>query len=480
MSAMTHRLLLSVLLLASASLGGFAQRRNTVFEPVRFEDGTPVAGDTEAEKLFAQDTFRADTTIAEGGDTLIVLRHAGAYVRMQLDGLPADAGIDRILLVPMEGEIAELPFTVSETGGPVIWMAKRPGGLPAAAAVARTKGGRAWSVRLPAMNLQPGVAYRWTGTFLTPEAPDAGLTATPLPQTSLDIDSGEYSGIAWIQGNRYAVVSDNLKGGGIVHFAVPIDADGGVGQVRMQLAEGTRTAAGHARDCEGIAFVPSAGTLYVSTEKQEIREYDLAGRETGKALRIPDDLGAENIQPNRGFEALSYNDSTGLFWTTTESPLKQDTFLPRLHRLQSFNADGTPAERFLYQTDAPVQTATDAAAYVHGIPALAALDDGRLLVLEREVYVPKGGFWDKLSNSFTKTDIFITDPVHDSAGILRKSLLCSFTTGALDLANFEGMCLGPVLPDGRRTLLLIADSQKGAGGLTQEYVKVILLTAARP
>ena len=49
-----------------------------------------------------------------------------------------------------------------------------------------------------------------------------------------------------------------------------------------------------------------------------------------------------------------------------------------------------------------------------------------------------------------------------------------FTTGALNLANFEGMCLGPVLPDGRRTLVLIADSQKGSGGLTNEYVKVIL------
>ena len=66
------------------------------------------------------------------------------------------------------------------------------------------------------------------------------------------------------------------------------------------------------------------------------------------------------------------------------------------------------------------------------------------------------------------------DPVHDTAGLLRKSLLCSFTTGALNLANFEGMCLGPVLPDGRRTLVLIADSQKGSGGLTNEFVKVIL------
>ena len=475
-----NRILLLLLLAVSTAFHCAAQPKHMGVEPVRFTDGTPVTDDVEAEELFAQDTFRADTTFTEEGDMLVILRHASSYVRMQLDGLPAEAVIDRIMLVPMEGEVSELPVSLASSGELVIWTAKKPGTLPAAAAVAQAKDGRIWSARLPSIDLQPGIAYRWAGTCLTPDAPDPGLTATPLPQTLLEIDSGEYSGITRIQGNRYAVVSDNLKGGGILHFAIPVDMDGNVGPVSMRLAAGTADASGGTRDSEGIAFVLSTGTLYVSTEKQEIREYDLAGRETGKALRIPEDLGTEHIQANRGFEALSFNDSTGLFWTTTESPLKQDIFLPRLHRLQSFGMDGEPAERFLYQADIPIQTATNTAAYVHGIAALAALDDGRLLVMEREVYVPNGGFWDKLTNSFTKTDLYLVDPVHDTAGILRKSLLCSFTTGALDLANFEGMCLGPVLPDGRRTLVLIADSQKGAGGLTQEYVKVILLTAARP
>ena len=213
----------------------------------------------------------------------------------------------------------------------------------------------------------------------------------------------------------------------------------------------------------------------MSNEQQEIREYDLAGRETGKALSIPEELGLKQIQGNRGFEALSYDETSGLFWTTTEAPLKSDGFLPRLHRLQSFTRDGEPAESRLYQTDEPMLSAANTTAYVFGIPALAALDDGRLLVLEREVYVPQGGFWDKLQKSFTSVNLYLVDPVHDAAGILRKSLLCSFRTGALDLANFEGMCLGPTLPDGQRSLVLIADSEKGSGGLTQEYVKVILL-----
>ena len=469
---MTRRTL-TILLVVCTAVGCAAQTKESVYEPVRFEDGTVVADDADAEALFAQDTFLLDTTFTEKGDTLLTFRHASAFVRIQLEGLPV--GIDKISLVPMEGEITSLPATLSESGEFVLWMTKRPDGLPATAALAQGADGQLWSARLPSLDLQPGIAYRWTGTFVTPEAPAPGLTAKPLSAKPLDIDAGEYSGITHISGNRYAVVDDKLKGGGIVFFSIPIDAYGTVGTVRMQVADGTKQATGKARDCEGIAFERSSGTLYVSSENQEIRGYDLNGKETGKTFRIPKDLGSKDIESNRGFESLTYNEATGLFWTTTESPLKKDTFLPNILRLQSFGQDGKPADRYLYQTDEPAKSSANTLAYVFGVPALTALDDGRLLVLEREVYVPNGNFWDKLQNSFTAMNLYIVDPVHDTAGILRKSLLCSFRTGALDLANFEGMCLGPTLPDGARCLVLIADSQKGSGGLTQEYVKVILL-----
>ena len=80
---------LSILLTISTSLGCNAQRGGTVYEPVRFEDGTPVTNDKEAEALFAQDGFLTDTTFTEKGDTFFVFRHASAFVRLQLDGLPA-------------------------------------------------------------------------------------------------------------------------------------------------------------------------------------------------------------------------------------------------------------------------------------------------------------------------------------------------------------------------------------------------------
>ena len=464
------RTLLNLLLASFMAVSCNAQPKGTVVhEPVRFEDGTPVADDAKADSLFAQDRFVTDTTVTEKGDTLFTVRHTCAYVRMQVDGLPA--GIDKLLLVPMQGKVQTIPVT--EPGPLVLWMAKEPGAFQAAAAIAEAPDGRLWSARLPALDLQPGIAYRWAETLLPPEAPDAGLRATPRPSTPLDIDPGEYSGITWLGGNQYAVVDDNLKGGGILRFAIPIDADGNVGTVLRQVAPGTAAADGKTRDTEGIAFVPSANRLYVSSEKdQEIRAYDLNGNDAGTSLQVPKDL--KGIANNLGFEALTYNENTGHFWTTTEAPLKADTFLPRILRLQSFDRDGKPAGRYFYQTGEPTKTSKNTVAYVFGVPALAALDDGRLLVLEREVHVPQGSLWDKLQGAFTDTHIYVVDPVHDTAGLLRKSLLCSFSTGALNLANFEGMCLGPVLPDGQRTLVLIADSQKGSGGLTNEYVKVIL------
>jgi len=121
----------------------------------------------------------------------------------------------------------------------------------------------------------------------------------------------------------------------------------------------------------------------------------------------------------------------------------------------------------------PEAMAEGAEAYVHGVPALAALPDGRLLVLEREVFVPAGGIGDKLGGAFTTVKIFVVKPVPGKDGVLRKKLVKHFRTSALSsFANYEGMCLGPVLPDGRPTLLLIPDSQDGSGGLTQEYLRV--------
>lgn len=79
------------------------------------------------------------------------------------------------------------------------------------------------------------------------------------------------------------------------------------------------------RDCEGVAYVPSTNTVFISGEgDQQILEYSIDGVPTGRKLNVPAIFAAGNIVHNYGFEALTYSDVTHRFWTTTESMLPID------------------------------------------------------------------------------------------------------------------------------------------------------------
>lgn len=286
--------------------------------------------------------------------------------------------------------------------------------------------------------------------------------ATLLPRQILDIPSGQYSGITPLYGPLYAVVHDKSQGGGLHIFTLPFKADGTLVQARaFELYGNWEGEPGE--DNEDVVYVPETETLWVSAEgDQTIREYDLEGFPTGRKLNVPDTLKA--IRPNAGFEALAYRN--GHFWTTTECPLPGEDF----HRLLRFSL-GTlqPESEELYYMDEPEADAENTQAYVHGISAMTALPDGRLAILEREIYVPEGGLREKL-RAFANTKIYLIEPEKPQ----EKSLLVRFSSGALSLANFEGMCLGPEI-NGKPSLLLLADSQDGAGGLLPEYLQVIII-----
>jgi len=299
--------------------------------------------------------------------------------------------------------------------------------------------------------------------------PAAAQRAQHIQHKLLDIPAGEYSGITRTGDDTYMLVHD--KKASLFVLTLELAGDGSVGYCGVFETQEQGKAK---RDNEDIVYVPERKRLFVCAEgDQSIREYRLDGRETGRKLVIPKDL--TSPAGNRGFEALAY--ANGTFWATTESPLPG----AEMHILQSFSLKGLQARsRYLYQAEKPQVPApkqASAQAYVSGISAMTVLPDGQLAVLEREVYVPGGtGALTKLLESFTETRIYVVSPADGRPGkLLEKTLLTSFRTSALNLANFEGMCLGPVLEDGRQTLLLIADSQNGSGGLTGEYLRVIAL-----
>ena len=280
------------------------------------------------------------------------------------------------------------------------------------------------------------------------------------------IPAGNYSGITWMGGNRYAVANDKAPESGYHLFIIDIDSI--TGQIRRASEEGFRSCGLANRDEEGIAFFVPDSTLFITGEgDNEVLEYALSGKLTGRKLQVP--AAFMNAKGNKGLEALTYQAETGLFYTISEKPLKGDS----VSRIQSFGNDLKPSCQWLYKIGKP-SPKTGEGKHTKGVPALAALPDGRLLVMEREVFRPKNYI-----GAYVNNDIFMVTPRQEHAGqLLEKQLLVSiktkFNLTARSFANYEGMCLGPKLADGRQVLILISDSQNQYKGFLKDWLKTIV------
>jgi hypothetical protein len=54
-------------------------------------------------------------------------------------------------------------------------------------------------------------------------------------------------------------------------------------------------------------------------------------------------------------------------------------------------------------------------------------------------------------------------------------LLAKWRTRNLRFANYEGMCLGPVLDDGRQVVVLVSDSQNQYGSLLKDWFRTLIV-----
>lgn len=343
------------------------------------------------------------------------------------------------------------------------------------------------------------------------------------------IPAGNYSGIAPLGNGRYALISDKQEADGWTEVKIDFSTKGDIEQM-MLIGQHFVATDAPPRDAEGIVAIrqrgapkaaeqseqPEAFTLFISAESdQRIVELDSLGHATGREFAVPEVFGKEQIFGNYGFEALAYDAVSERYWTTTEQGLRHDVGqtssptnpAPTLLRLQSFDAQLQPVAQYAYRTEAPTAH-RPMRLYAFGVPELTALNDGRLLVLEREVAIRP-----RLDRSYVQHRLFCIRPdvakaIDSSAAsapdatskssaplspaplselpaeaFVEKRLVGEFTThlniiGRKDLANYEGMCLGPTLPDGRQTLLLVADSQNRMGNSLfrlKDYIRVAIL-----
>ena len=321
---------------------------------------------------------------------------------------------------------------------------------------------------------------------IVPEAGDAE-NKVGLPQQSLDnwnIIPGNYSGITPLGDGRYAVVSDKGDADGFYIWKIIQDPESG--QIISVESEGffANTVDTNAnRDCEGIVYFPLSNCVFISGEGDgRIIEYDLNGQRTGRELEVPEEF--RNAVSNQGLEALGYGGRGRRcrFWSTTETSLPSDGEAAgpknpngqNVLRLQSFRKDLTPSRQIIYTMDAG-RSSNFGTTYVFGVPEICVLPDGRLLVLERESNIPE-----LYAGAYVKCKLYSIRPRRKTPST--KKLVAEWATSlslsGLTWANYEGMCLGEKLSDGRQTLILISDSQggysKGPFSL-KDYIKVIVL-----
>lgn len=306
----------------------------------------------------------------------------------------------------------------------------------------------------------------------------AALVCVPLlalPQTyklkRWDIAPAHYSGITPLGGGRYAVASDEEAQAGFYVWNIRFDSLSG--RVLEVADEGFRGVPfGLDRDAEGIAYCPARGTVFVSGEAdQRILEHRMDGSLTGSELAVPEQYGTKNIRPNRGFEALGYDTERGLFWTCPESPLAGEDGLDI--PLLCFGTDMQLKRTVSYPIDAP-KSHKKGRSHYHGVVAITPMADGSLLVLEREAHIAR-----HYSGSRCWCRLYRFHPGEGTKRLLAK-WTTRLTATNTRFANYEGMCLGPRLADGRQALLLIADSQGGYGRAIwhlRDRLKIIMLEA---
>ncbi len=249
-------------------------------------------------------------------------------------------------------------------------------------------------------------------------------------------------------------------------------------------------------DPEGIALSPQ-GTLFISSEglaslglDPMVGEFELATGKQINSLRLPDrylpsaNLGKEEprgVQNNLAFESLTIK-SSGLstsdpfrLFTATESALLQDTLPPEteegarvrlLHYLIQPIATPVLVAEHLYPLDFP-PTGT----LSNGLTELLAIEpEGFFLSLERTYgtfgfgakifQIATGNATDTSTSPTLKGNLTQVKP-------LRKQLVLDLGVLGIELDNLEGMTLGPRLPDGSQSLILVSDNNFKEKQVTQ-------------
>ncbi|MER3494009.1 MAG: hypothetical protein C4323_17925 [Mastigocladus sp. ERB_26_2] len=301
---------------------------------------------------------------------------------------------------------------------------------------------------------------------------------------------GGLSGITYDAKNDlyYAISDDRSNKAAARFYTLKIDLSKGSLQesgvttvaVTPLLNEAGKTFAAGSIDAEGIALT-SNSKVFISSEGDAnqlinpfIKEFSLS---SGKALTtlpipkkfLPDKSGKQGIRNNLAFESLTITPNENNLFTVIENALIQDGSEAKPNtsspcRILQYNLlTNQPEKEFLYLTEPIAPFFNISRKFASGIPDLIALDNqGHFLSLERAF--TGLGFYIALF----QVSLAGASDIHNVESILaldtknikpvQKKLLFDLRKLDVFLDNIEGLTLGPKLPNGQRSLILVSDN----------------------
>jgi hypothetical protein len=233
------------------------------------------------------------------------------------------------------------------------------------------------------------------------------------------------------------------------------------GRVRLDLLEPV--------DLEALALLPD-GFLVASEIGPRIFEIDRAGHVRGE-LSVPRSL--RSARENRSLESLALSPDGHYIFTANEQATPADGAFSNAERgtlvriVRIDRTTGDVVER-PYLTDRGFDDGD------YGVADLAALSSTQVLVLERGWSKSRGNavriYRAALDETESAKQLVVDLATLDVRGLNLPAPHQPQPSPLLD--NFEGLSIGPRLPDGGRSLLLVSDDN----GRASQVARVLVLT----
>lgn len=183
-------------------------------------------------------------------------------------------------------------------------------------------------------------------------------------------------------------------------------------------------------------------------------------------------MSAAETGPRRNgvFEGLSFANNYHTLFVATEEPLYPDAERAGLEKknywcriIQYDLQKKEPVAQYAYPLDPIAEKPEPESAFaVNGISSILSITDKKMLVLERSFSTGKPS----LSVKIYLADLSSAENIRNNFSLLQqpvkkpvsKKLLFHFDSLKMMIDNLEGICFGPRLPNGNRSLLVIADN----------------------